>query len=71
MSNNSDGSDRKDNAVFIHQLLEELQTQISILEEQIETSLFSAQSKIDSAEGAMLKENSPALKDSFVLTGWR
>lgn len=63
-------SNLENNTAIIHQLLEELQTQIAVLEEQIETSLFLVQSEIDSVGGATSEEISPAPEDGSFLTGW-
>ena len=66
----SSNLNHKDNAVVIHQLLEELQLQISVLEAQIETGLFLTQPENTSAEIAILEENSLALEDDFFLAGY-
>lgn len=59
---NSDST--SENAATIYQLLEELQTQLSVLEKQVKSGPFPVQSKIKSVEVVMPEEAPPVLEDA-------
>lgn len=59
-------SERQNNTVLVHQSLEELDSLLSALEEQIKLGVFSEQQDREPVEGAILDgQASPAEDDSF------